>query len=217
MDNNEQNNNYEPACECCCDAPQQPPSAEKNVFTETMKDGMNKVFSGIKTAVIAIIAALVVSGCDKLPTVEKIETVSKLAGTSAAMVVNMTKIDEQSKAVIIEIMDRVSETVPQAGETFYDVWTPIAGVYVEKLVSDGKIDEAQGKIILACFGTACQGIDYIFDVKYPKAREYKNLVEAAIHGFIDGYKSVGAPGLKSSVETKYDKDVFEYLKKKAAL
>lgn len=189
----------------------------KNVFVETMRDGMSRIFTGMKAVLMVAIASICIVGCKSVPSVEKIESVSRLAGTSAAMVVNMTKIDEQSKAVIIEIMNEVEVCVPQTNQTFTEVWTPIAKDYVAKLIADGKIDDGQGQLIVSGFSIVCNGIDYIFDVRYPKARQYKELVEAAVHGFISGYKSVASPSLKSSVEIKYDEEVFEYLKVKAGL
>jgi hypothetical protein len=222
---NEQNND-KVACDAnkpCCESggvEQKQPCGEKNVFAETMKEGMSKVFSGMKTMVaVALVGLCAITGCKSLPTVDKIESVSRLAGTSAAMVVNMTKIDEQSKAVIIEIMDKVELAVPQTNQTFTEVWTPIAKEYVAKMVADGKIDEGQGQLILSGFTIACNGIDYVFDVRYPKARQYKELVEAAVHGFIAGYKSVSpSVSLKSGGKAPdYDKEVYNYLKVKAGL
>ena len=195
------------------------PKAEteaKNPFVETMKAGMDKAFGGMKTATVAIMAlmAIAVAGCKSLPSVEKMESTAKLIGTSAGMVVNMTKIDAQSKAVVIEVMNIAEKCVPQADQTFLEAWMPIAKEHVAKLVSEGKIDEAQGSLILVGFELACKGLDYVFEVRYPKAREYKELVEAAIHGFITGFTSVvNVETVKSPVEVPpYDKDAFEALK-----
>lgn len=193
---------------------------DKNVFAETLKDGMSKVFAGAKALIAAILLGFCVIGCDKeLPTADKIETVSKLAGTSAAMVVNMTKIDEQSKTVILDIMDKVSKSIPQKDQTFSEAWNPIAKEYVGKLVEENKINEAQGGLILSGFAITCDGLDYVFNVKYPKAREYKELVDAAVRGFVDGYKSVtvSANTKGGSAAPDYDKDAFDYLKKKSGL
>lgn len=223
---NKEQNSDKAACDsdkhCCGNggAEQKQPCEEKNVFAETMKEGMSKVFSGMKSmAVIALVGLCAIAGCKSVPTADKIESVSRLAGTSAAMVVNMTKIDEQSKAVIVEIMDKVEVAVPQTNQTFTEVWTPIAKEYVSKLVADGKVDEGQGQLILSGFSIVCNGIDYVFDVRYPKARQYKELVEAAVHGFIGGYKSVSGGAALKSIGDKpvYDKEVYDYLKVKAGL
>ena len=223
--NNEQNSDkatYDFDKHCCGNgrAEQKQPCEKKNIFAETMKEGMSKVFSGMKSmAIIALVGLCAIVGCELVPTADKIESVSRLAGTSAAMVVNMTKIDEQSKAVIIEIMDEVAVAVPQTNQTFTEVWTPIAKEDVAKLVTDGKVDKGQGQLILSGFSIVCNGIDYVFDVRYPKARQYKELVEAAVHGFIRGYKSVSGGTVLKSVGDKptYDKEVYDYLKVKAAL
>lgn len=201
-----------PCCNCC-DAPQE----TKNPFVETMKDGMSKVFSGAKACAIALIAALVivVTGCKSIPTVEKMETTARLVGTSAGMVVNMTKIDEKSKTVVVEIMKIVETSVPQTNQTFTEAWTPIAKEHVTKLIQDGKIDAGQGELILTGFNLACEGLDYVFEVRYPKARTYKELVEAAVHGFIGGFTSVvNGVSLKSTSDLSYDEKAFDYLKSK---
>lgn len=217
--NNEQDNKQ---CgnDCGCERTTTTTQTDKNVFAETLKDGMSKVFAGAKALIVAILVSLCIIGCDKeLPSADKIETVSRLAGTSAAMVVNMTKIDEQSKAVILDIMDKVSKSVPQKDQTFADAWNPIAKEYVGKLVEDGKINEAQGGLILSGFAIACDGLDFIFNVKYPKAKEYKELVDAAVRGFVNGYKSVtnSANTKGGNTAPDFDKETFEYLKKRAGL
>lgn len=216
----EQNNDKDKPCRRNGVAENKQSCKENNIFAETMKEGMSKVFSNIKSmAIVTLVGLFAIAGCNPTPTAEKIASVSKLAGTSAAMVVNMTKIDEQSKAVVIEIMDKVEMTIPQTNQTFTEAWTPIAKEHVGKLISDGKINDVQGQLILSGFSIACNGIDYIFDVRYPKAREYKELLEAAVHGFIGGYKSVySTSSLKSgSASPEYDKEAYDYLKSKAGL
>ena len=223
MNDNPNNDNGTTEVERCIDANKASKGQSGNtgnIFVDTMKEGMDKMFSGMKMMVVIATAALcAMSGCKSVPTPEKIEAVAKLTGTSAAMVVNMTKIDEKSKTVILEIMDKVAEVVPQTNQTFTEVWTPIAEEYVNKLVEEKKIDEGQGQLIVSGFSIVCNGIDYIFDVRYPKAKQYKELVEAAVHGFIDGYKSISiSVGLKSAAaKTAYDTKAYDYLKTKAGL
>lgn len=187
-----------------------------NPFVDTMKEGMDKVFGGMKTAMVAIAAAtaLVSAGCKSIPTADKIESVAQLVGVSAGMVVNMTKIDPASKATVIEIMKIAEATVPKTNETFVAAWTPIAKTYVDKLVADGKVDRVQGDLILTGFGIACRGLDYVFDVRYPKARQYEELVSAAVHGFIGGFTSVvnvEAVKLPATLP-EYDKGAFDHLR-----
>lgn len=200
-----------PCCNCG-DATQE----NKNPFVDTMKDGMSKVFGGAKACAIALIAALsiVLTGCKSVPTVEKMESIARLIGTSAGMVVNMTKIDEKSKAVVVEIMKIVETSVPKTDQTFSEAWTPIAKEHVAKLVQEGKIDDGEAQLILTGFGLACDGLDYVFNVRYPKAKEYKELVEAAIHGFIGGFTSVVNTSLKSTKDALYDEKALDYIKSK---
>lgn len=57
-----------------------------------------------------------------------------------------------------------------------------------------------------------KGIDYIFDVKYPKAKEAKELVDAAVRGFTSGFLSVFSDTVKAG-KLDYDKDAYKYLTK----
>ena len=85
---------------------------------------------------------------------------------------------------------------------------------VAKLIADGKIDQGIGTISLAAFSIAVKGLDYLFDVRYPKAKQYEELVTAAVSGFTDGFLSVFKPvnDEKSAQKYKADEAAYKWLK-----
>ena len=84
----------------------------------------------------------------------------------------------------------------------------------KKLVAAGKLDEAGAKVAKMALGVACDGIDYVF-VKYPKAKDVKELVSASTTGFVGGFKSVvtlAAGAEKPAI----DEEAYKYLKSRMA-
>ena len=174
---------------------------------------MNK----IKTAVIVLSAAAIATciGCKSLPTPEKMQSVASAIGTAAGLVANETKIDDNARNTIVAIVGEVAMVVPKQGQTFEEAWTPVANALVKKLIADGKITKEIGTISLTAFTVVTKGIDYIFDVRYPKAREYEELVSAAVSGFTSGFLTVFKPVNGESargLETKADKEAYKWLK-----
>jgi len=99
----------------------------------------------MKKLVLGVIAAIAMTfaGCKSVPSVDTLSSTSYAIGVSTALVMNQTKISDTDRNVIIEIMKKVDEAVPQTGKTFTDAWTPIATEYVGQLVADGKLDKTQ--------------------------------------------------------------------------
>ena len=80
------------------------------------------------------------------------------------------------------------------------------------MIDESKIDAMQGQLIIGAFKTACDGIDYLFEVRYPKAKEYQELVSAAVHGFSNGFLTTFAPvNALSAQKIEYDVDAYNYL------
>lgn len=164
-------------------------------------------------AIMAMVASVLFTGCDKTPTVETMETTANAVGRAAGYVANQTKIDEKSREVVIEIMNKATNAVPQAGQSFTDAWTPIAKEVTDKLVAEKKIDEGQALIINGAFGVAVRGLDYLVTVRFPKAKEDVDLVAAGARGFSKGFLDVFSAkdnALKSGA-TDYDKAAYDYL------
>ena len=170
----------------------------------------------MKKIVLTIIAAfaMLFTGCDKDPTVEEMAATATAVGKAAGFVANQTKIDDKSRAVVIEIVTKASSVVPEKDQSFADAWTPIAKEVTDKLVKEGKIDEGQSVLINGAFAVACRGLDYLVSVRYPKAKKYENLVSAGVKGFTGGFLEVFKPSNSAVSALKdgdYDKEAYEYL------
>ena len=161
----------------------------------------------------AAVAALLV-GCDpKLPTASEMETTAKAIGVAAGFVANQTKLDAGSKAAVVEVMTKVAEVVPASNQTFEEAWTPVAKEVVAKLVADGKLKEGQDVLVLAAFNVATKGLDYTFNVRYPKAKEVTELVNAAVRGFTTGFLTTFNTSAMKAAPAEMDKEAYEYLTK----
>lgn len=139
----------------------------------------------------AALAACVV-GCKSMPTTDTMYSCSFAIGVSAGMVANGCKIDDTARNEVIEIVEVVREVVPETNQTFAAAWTPIAKAHTDALIAEGKIDAAQGQVIMAAFNAVVVGIDYVF-YRYPTAKQYQELTSAAIDGFADGFLLVFKP------------------------
>lgn len=164
-------------------------------------------------ATIAMLFGVV--GCDKLPTPERMSTIATVVGKTAGYACELSKTKTEVKEAIANVLDIASKAVPDEGQTFADAWTPIINEEVQKLVDAGKLDDAGAQVAKLALGVACDGIDYVF-IKYPKAKEVKELVSVAVSGFVDGYKSVVKMTLSADEKPEIDEDAYKYLKSKMA-
>lgn len=175
---------------------------------------MKKILSGFFAMMVA--CAMFFAGCEKaLPTVEQMKTTATCIGTAAGMAANLTKIEAADKAVLKDIMNKVEKCVPVTNQTFTAAWTPIATEHTEALVKTGKLTSEKSVLLLSAFSTACRGIDYIFDVRYPAARQYNDLIAAAVTGFTSGFNGVLAVDADklAAPPRDYDKEALEFLTK----
>jgi len=166
-------------------------------------------------SIIAAFLAFCMTGCKKDVTPESINAVATVIGRTAGYACELSKTKAEVKEAIIKVLDIAAAAVPTNGQTFVEAWTPIIDAELAKLVTEGKIDDAGAKIAKVALGIACEGIDYVF-IKYPKAKEGKDLVGAAVQGFVTGFKSVVS--MKAGAEEKFeiDEDAMKYLKSKMA-
>lgn len=174
---------------------------------------MNKKF-----ACIAATAALIVAGCATMPTVDKMFGISRAIGYSAGIVTNEIKMDNTVRNQIIAIWTEVAACIPETNQTFAAAWTPIAQRHTDELVKQGKIDANQATLIMLGFNAAVAGLDYVF-IRFPEAKQYKDLTVAAIDGFNEGFLAVFKPintlsagrSSKECAYSNYDEDAYEYL------
>ena len=178
---------------------------------------------GLVAATATGTVATTVTGCKSLPTAEVMYSNSLAIGYATGMIANQCKIRTEDRQIVIDIVNIVSQTVPAEEQTFEEAWTPIAKAHVQKLIDEGKIDKGLGDIILAAFAVVVKGIDYIFEVRFPKAKLYKDLVIAAIDGFTTGFLTVFKPENPEEINGEcdacceralrwYDREAYDYLK-----
>lgn len=178
---------------------------------------------GLVAATATGTVATTVTGCKSLPTAEVMYSTSLAIGYATGMIANQFKIRTEDRQIVIDIVNIVSQTVPAEGQTFEEAWAPIAKAHVQKLIDEGKIDKGLGDIILAAFAVVVKGIDYIFEVRFPKAKLYKDLVIAAIDGFTTGFLTVFKPENQEEINGEcdacceralrwYDREAYDYLK-----
>ena len=177
----------------------------------------------LKIVLASAAAMFALAGCKSLPTPDAMKSTATAVGAAAGLVANETKINDKARNTVIMIVEEVAKVVPKQGQSFEDAWTPVAKEIVAKLVADGKIDAATGDLVMMAFGIAVKGIDYIFDIRYPKAREYEELVAAAVSGFTDGFLTTFPPAngdaVKAAVPAKKvepDADAVKWLREKTA-
>jgi len=167
---------------------------------------MKKFFS-----ILAMACAIMIAGCKTPPSEDTIRKTAESVGRAAGYAVELSKTKTEVKDAILNILDTAAKVVPDTDQTFIAAWKPLIDEEVAKLITDGKIKESDGTLVKSVLYVACDGIDILF-TRYPKAREYKNLVSAATEGFVAGFKSV--VHLAAGVKLEYDEEAYRTLSKK---
>lgn len=179
---------------------------------------MIKKLKSLVACILAVSMSLFIVGCnedDKLPTVEKITTISTIVGRTAGYACELSKTKTEVKESISVILDAVSNVVPEVGKSFTETWTPIIDTELNKLVEAKKLDASGAAVAKIALKAATEGIDYLFNVKFPKARNVQELVSAATTGFISGYRSVVTAALAAErALPEIDEDAMKYIKAK---
>ena len=179
---------------------------------------MKKILTIVMAATLAVF-----TGCT--PTAEQINKTAMAIGYAAGLVANQTKIKDDARNAVVAILNDVRGCVPDEGQSFADAWTPVIKAKVEELVKAGKIDSATGEIVTSIAIMAAKCVDYIFDVRFKKAKQYSELVVAGASGALDGFLAVFKPvncndcqdcsdcTVRSSAKKDYDKEAYEWFKK----
>ena len=161
-------------------------------------------------AIAAGLAAMV--GCT--PTEEQIKQTATAIGYAAGLVANETPIKDEARNALVDVLNEVRSCIPNEGQSFADAWAPIIKAKVAALVEAGKIDAATGELVTSVAFLAAKGVDYIFDIRYPEAKKYANLVAAgasgAIDGFLTAFKPVNAKDGGAAIER--DEAAYEWFK-----
>ena len=168
-----------------------------------------KMFS-VFTA-IAVMCMAFVMGCKSIPSEETIRGTAESIGRAAGYAVELGKTKTEVKESIINVLDVAAKVVPETNQTFIATWKPLIDDEVAKLIAAGKLKDEDAALVKNALYVACDGVDLVF-TRYPKAREYKNLVSAATGGFVTGFKSVVS--FANSERADYDKNAYEILRSK---
>ena len=163
------------------------------------------------------LALAAIVGCT--PSEEQIKNTATAIGYAAGLVANETPIKDDARNAVVEVLNEVRSCIPAEGQSFADAWTPIIKEKVAELVKAGKIDAATGELVTTVALMAAKGVDYLFDVRFPKAKQYANLVAAGASGAIDGFLTTFKPvdcddcTPKAISAKEYDKEAYEYFQK----
>lgn len=168
-----------------------------------------KMFSAFVAIAVACMAFM--TGCKSLPSEDTIYGTAESIGRAAGYAVELGKTKTEVKEAIIKVLDIAAKVVPETNQTFIATWKPLIDDEVAKLVVAGKLKEDDAALVKSALYVACDGIDLVF-TRYPKAREYKNLVSAVTGGFVTGFKSV--VNFTGGERAGYDKDAYKILRKK---
>ena len=164
----------------------------------------------IVAASAAVAASVLLSGCERdLPSPEKINTVAVVVGRTAGYACDLAKMDKAVKESVAAVLDVVSNAIPTNGQTFAEAWMPIAEAEIKKLVDAGKLNEVGATAAKIAVNAAADGIDYVF-IKYPKAKDVKDLVASAVEGFVKGFK--GTLAFNASDVVEIDEDAYNYIR-----
>lgn len=136
------------------------------------------------TAFIATVATVV--GCKHTPETGTVYMVAHAGGTGTALVMNETSLATEKRTIIRDITKEVRECTPEVGQTLEAAWTPIAQAHTDLLIQEGKIDAATGTVIMSGFKTVMVGVN-LLEARYPQIRVDRDLLNAFIAGFTDGF------------------------------
>ena len=99
------------------------------------------------------------------------------------------KLDSEGLTTVNMVLASVKEVLPQQGQTYNDVWTPIAEKAIDRLVEEGRITEKHAKYARQAVNGVIKGIDRLFE-KNPKWTQYEDLVRTGVDAFLNGYNVV---------------------------
>lgn len=172
----------------------------------------------MKKAILGMAALVMMAGCT--PTEEQINATATAIGYAAGLVANQTNIKDDARNAIVSVLNDVRGCIPAEGQSFADAWKPVIEAKVAELVEAGKIDAGTGEIVKAIANMAAQAVDYLFDVRYPEAKQYEELVRAGVSGALDGFLAVFKPvndcdgcSERAPTKIKYDKKAYEWFEK----
>ena len=135
---------------------------------------------------IPAISAIGTSGCKSVPGEYAVSLASRGIGCAVGIVLNECNMSHETRAAVIDLMERIVAVTPGPGETLTVTWGTEAKKHIDSLVSEGKVRPLVGAIALAAFAVAVYGYT-ILETRYPHARIVRSLTCAAVEGFALGF------------------------------
>lgn len=172
-----------------------------------------RIVGWVVTSALALVA-MIVAGCKSVPSVDEMYARSYAVGYAAGTVANRLDVSARTRRAVSEVLNVVTECVPGTNQTFEAAWTPVAQSHVDRMVAEGRLSREEGMVALAAFGMAARGLDFLFEVRFRKARECMDLVVAAVDGSTAGFLTVfrSADDRASALESfRLDEDAYRWL------
>ena len=173
---------------------------------------MKKIVLSLACAALALM-----TGCKGIPSVETMMATATAVGVATGTALNMTKISDSHRNAIVSVVKEVQAVTPETNQTFEAAWMPVAKKHIQELVAAGKLKPEEAPLVEGSCLVVCKGVDYLFEYRFKKASEYKDLVAAASKGFTTGFLSVFQPAgvtTKAAPAAEPDKEALEYIKGK---
>lgn len=147
---------------------------------------MKRLFSIILAATM-----VTVTGCKLFETTtpERLQELMFCSGISAGAVVNTFITDPASKSELLNIVDLVSDTIPESTSTVKATWMPLIEHHLEMLLNTGKITDDQLKKYTSAAEKVCTAADHYIK-KYPEAARNREETAEAIKAFVYGFTTV---------------------------
>lgn len=164
----------------------------------------------MKKILAVALSVVALAGCT--PSEEQVKQTATAIGYAAGVIANETPIKDEARTAVTQILNEVRTCIPAEGQSFADAWAPVIKERVAELVAAGKLDAPTGEIVVSAAMLAAKGVDYLFDVRFPKAKEYANLVSAGASGAIDGFLAAFPPPDAKNGKLEYDKKAYKWLK-----
>lgn len=135
---------------------------------------------------IGAVSAISTSGCKSVPGEYVVSLASRGIGCAVGIVLNECNMSHDTRAAVIDLMERIVAVTPGPGETLTVTWGTEAKKHIDSLVSEGKVSPLVGAIALAAFAVAVYGYT-ILETRYPHVRIIRSLTCAAVEGFALGF------------------------------
>ena len=169
------------------------------------------------TSSLALGLAIVV-GCATIPTPTSINATATAIGYAAGLVVDQTKIKDSDRNTLVIVLNEVRSCVPSEGQSFVDAWTPVIQAKVAELIEAGKLTKESGAMVTSLAILSAQAVDYMFDIRFPQAKQYEELVRAGVSGAIDGFLAAFKPandcdGCSEKSAIKFDKEAYQWFQR----